>query len=112
MKRRSRINRERFRTACGRHPAGKLRGRAARLFLWESLVLGVFGAVASVVVGGMAAGVLNSTNIQVPLSMQLFLMSDSFELSVLPSALGGAIALIAFVTGAHALAHRALRLRT
>lgn len=92
--------------------AGKLRGRSRRVFLWESLVLGVFGAVASVVVGAMAAGVLNSANIQVPLSMQLFLMSDTFELSVLPGALGGAIALITIVTGAHALAHRTFRLNT
>ncbi len=38
---------------------------ARPVFLWESLVLGVFGAVASVVVGAMAAGVLNSANIQV-----------------------------------------------
>lgn len=89
---------------------GKPRARAGRLFLWESLLLGVFGAVVSVVVGAMAAGVLNSTNIQVPLSLQLFLMSDTFELSVLPSALGGAIALIAIATGAHAFAHRAFRL--
>lgn len=92
--------------------SGKLRGRIARLFLWESVVLGVFGALASVVVGAMAAGVLNSANVQVPISLQLFLMSDTFEQSVLPSALGGAIALIAIVTGAHALAHRVFRLHT
>src|SRR5690242_6294556 len=84
---------------------GRLRGRATRLFLWESVALGVFGALASVVVGAMAAGVLNSANIQIPISVQLFLMSDTFQLSVLPSALGGAIALIAIVTGAHAWAH-------
>jgi len=76
------------------------------MFLLESLVLGVFGAVAGAVVAAMAAGVLNFTNIQLPLSVQLFLMSDSFELSVIPSALGGAIALITLVTGAHAWAHR------
>jgi hypothetical protein len=80
---------------------------AKPMFLWESLVLGVFGAVASVVVGAMAAGVLHSANIHLPLSLQLFLMSDSFELSELPSALGGAIALIAVATGAYALARRA-----
>lgn len=82
------------------------------MFLWESLVLGVFGAVVSVVVGAMAAGFLNTANIQVPLATQLLLMSDTFELSVLPGALGGAIGLIAVVTGAHALAHRAFRLHT
>ncbi|HET7545970.1 MAG TPA: hypothetical protein VFK05_39145 [Polyangiaceae bacterium] len=80
--------------------------------MWESLVLGVLGAIASVVVGAMAAFVLNSTNIQVPLSMQLSLMSDTFESSVLPRALGGAIGLIAVATGAHALAQRAFRFRT
>ncbi|HEY0469967.1 MAG TPA: hypothetical protein VGC79_37530, partial [Polyangiaceae bacterium] len=77
--------RERARRRRARHAPGSLPGNAARLFLWESLVLGVFGAVASVVVGTMAAGVFNSANIQLPLSLQLFLMSDSFELSVIPS---------------------------
>jgi ABC-type lipoprotein release transport system permease subunit len=82
-----------------------------RMFLWESVVLGVLGALASVVVGAMAAGVLNSANIALPLSVQLLLMSDSFEVRDLPSALGGAIALISVVTGAHAWASRGLRLR-
>jgi len=77
------------------------------MFLLESLVLGVFGAVAGAVVAAMAAGVLNFTNIQLPLSVQLFLMSDTLQLSVIPSALGGAIALITVVTGAHSWAHRA-----
>jgi len=81
------------------------------MFLWESLVLGVLGAVASVVVGAMAAGVLKSANVALPLSVQLFLMADTFEVRDLPSALGGAIALIALVTGAHALAARSFRLR-
>ena len=112
MKRRPVVLRERGRTPCGARAPAKSRGRSARMFLWESLVLGVFGALASVVVGAMAAGVFNSANIHVPLSLQLFLMSERFELSVLPSAFGGAIALIALVTGAHALAQRALRLRT
>ena len=110
MKRRRIVTRAR--KSAGGLRAGKLRNRAGRVFLWESVALGVFGAVASVVVGAMAAGVLNSANISVPLSLQLFLMSDTFELSVLPGALGGAIALIAIVTGAHAWAHRAFRLHT
>jgi ABC-type lipoprotein release transport system permease subunit len=111
MKHRRIVTGQRTRTSTGPRSAARLRGLGARLFLWESLVLGVFGAFASVVVGVMAAGVLNSANIQVPLALQLFLMSDTFELSVLPGALGGAIALIALVTGAHAWAHRAFRLR-
>jgi putative ABC transport system permease protein len=83
------------------------------MFLWESFLLGVFGAIAGAVVGAMTAGVLNSANIHVPLSVQLFLMSDTLKLSVLPSALGGAILLISIVTGAAALypALRAARLK-
>ena len=81
------------------------------MFLWESVALGVLGALASVVVGAMAAGVLNSANITLPLSVQLFLMSDSFELRDLPSALAGAIALITMVTSAHAWAFRGSRLQ-
>ena len=84
---------------------------ARPVFLLESLVLGAVGAVASVVVGAMAAGVLNFANVDLPLSVQLFLLSDTCEPTDLPSVLGGAIALIAVVTGAHALAHRGFRLR-
>ncbi|HKO51041.1 MAG TPA: hypothetical protein VJV79_25205 [Polyangiaceae bacterium] len=76
------------------------------MFLWESFVLGAFGALVSAVVGAMAAGVLNLANIDLPLSVQLFLMSETFRLSDVPRALGGAIALIAMVTGARALALR------
>ena len=74
-----------------------------RVVLLESLLLGIFGAAAGAVMGLMTAGVLSSANIHVPLSVQLFLMSDTFQLSVLPSALGGAIALISVVTGLSAL---------
>ena len=88
------------------------RAGAARLFVWESLVLGVFGALASAVIGTMAVFVLNCAHVEVPLSTQLFLMSDTFELSVLPSALVGAVALIAIVSGVHTWAHRAFGIRT
>jgi len=74
-----------------------------RMLLWESFLLGVFGAVVGAVVSAMTAGVLNSANIHVPLSVQLFLMSDALQLSALPSALGGAIALIWLVTAAAGL---------
>jgi hypothetical protein len=43
--------------------------------------------------------------------VQLFLMSDTFELADLPSALGGAIALIATACGAYAWLHRGFRVR-
>lgn len=105
--------RERTREIGTLRAIGMQRGSVVRMFLWESFLLGVFGAVAGAVVGAMTAGVLNSANIHVPLSVQLFLMSDTLKLSVLPSALGGAIALISIVTGVAALypALRAARLK-
>ena len=78
------------------------------MFIWESFVLGAFGALASAVVGAMAAGVLNLANVDLPLSVQLLLMSNTCELSDVASALAGVIALIALVSGVRALA---LRLR-
>jgi len=105
--------RERTREIGTLRAIGMQRGSVVRMFLWESFLLGVFGAVAGAVVGVMTAGVLNSANIHVPLSVQLFLMSDTLKLSVLPSALGGAIALISVVTALAALypALRAARLK-
>ena len=105
--------RERTREIGTLRAIGMQRGSVVRMFLWESFLLGVFGAIAGAVVGAMTAGVLNSANIHVPLSVQLFLMSDTLKLSVLPSALGGAIALISIVTGAASLypALRAARLK-
>jgi ABC-type lipoprotein release transport system permease subunit len=105
--------RERTREIGTLRAIGMQRGSVVRMFLWESFLLGVFGAVAGAVVGAMTAGVLNSANIHVPLSVQLFLMSDTLKLSVLPSALGGAIALISIVTAVAALypALRAARLK-
>jgi len=105
--------RERTREIGTLRAIGMQRGSVVRMFLWESFLLGVFGAVAGAVVGAMTAGVLNSANIHVPLSVQLFLMSDTLKLSVLPSALGGAIVLISIVTGLAALypALRAARLK-
>ncbi|MEP7053161.1 MAG: FtsX-like permease family protein [Pseudomonadota bacterium] len=105
--------RERTREIGTLRAIGMQRGSVVRMFLWESFLLGVFGAIVGAVVGAMTAGVLNSANIHVPLSVQLFLMSDTLKLSVLPTALGGAIALISIVTGLAALypALRAARLK-
>jgi putative ABC transport system permease protein len=105
--------RERTREIGTLRAIGMQRGSVVRMFLWESFLLGVFGAVAGAVVGAMTAGVLNSANIQVPLSVQLFLMSDTLKLSVLPTVLVGAIALISIVIGLAALspALRAARLK-
>ncbi len=105
--------RERTREIGTLRAIGMQRGSVVRMFLWESFLLGVFGAIAGAAVGAMTAALLNSANIHVPLSVQLFLMSDTLKLSVLPSALGGAIGLISLVTGLSALypALRAARLK-
>jgi len=95
--------RERTRETRKRCAAGMQRGGVVRVFLWESFLLGVFGAIVGAVVGVMTAGVLSSANFSVPFSVQLFVMSDTLKSSVLPSALGGAIALISIVTGATAI---------
>jgi putative ABC transport system permease protein len=60
----------------------------------------------------MATG-LNALHIHVPISVQLFLMSDHLHLSIHPSAVVKAILLITVITGVAALypALRAARLR-
>jgi len=77
-------------------------GVAVRVLLWEPLLLGLLGVAAAAVVSAMTAGALDSANIRVPLSVQLFLLSDALELSAWPGALGGAALLILLFAGAAA----------
>ncbi len=73
-------------------------GGAGRVLLWQSLLLGLFGTVSGAVVAVMTAGVLNSANVHLPLPLELFLVSSTQKLSVLPEALGGAAAIVFAVT--------------
>lgn len=105
--------RERTREIGTLRAIGMQRGSVVRMFLWESFLLGLLGAILGAVLGQIVASLLNSAQIHVPLSVQLFLMSDTLTLKVLPSALVGAVLLISIVTGAAAVypALRASRLK-
>ncbi|HEY2405923.1 MAG TPA: FtsX-like permease family protein [Polyangiaceae bacterium] len=105
--------RERTREIGTLRAIGMQRGGVLRMFLWESLLLGLLGGSAGAVLGFGLAALLNASKIHVPLSVQLFLMSDTVRVAVLLPALLGAIALISVVTGLAALypALRAARLK-
>jgi putative ABC transport system permease protein len=105
--------RERTREIGTLRAIGMQRTGVVRMFLLESFALGVLGALAGAVLGLGVAALLNAAHIQVPLSAQLFLMSDTVRLAILPGALFRAVMLIAIVTGAAALypAFRASRLQ-
>jgi ABC-type lipoprotein release transport system permease subunit len=105
--------RERTREIGTLRAIGMQRGSVVRMFLWESFLLGLLGAIVGAVLGQLVSSALNAAQIHVPLSVQLFLMSDTLTLRVLPSALVGAVLLISVVTGAAAIypALRASRLK-
>ncbi len=105
--------RERTREIGTLRAIGMQRGGVVRMFLWESFLLGVLGAVAGALLGTLIAFALNSAKIHVPLSVQLFLMTDTLKLVVAPSALAFATVLISVVTALAALypALRAARLK-
>jgi putative ABC transport system permease protein len=105
--------RERTREIGTLRAIGMQRGSVVRMFLWESFLLGLLSAILGAVLGQIVSSLLNSAQIHVPLSVQLFLMSDTLTLKVLPSALVGAVLLISVVTGAAAVypALRASRLK-
>jgi putative ABC transport system permease protein len=84
-----------------------------RLFLFESLLLGLFAAFAGSVIGPTIAALINAAEIHVPLSVQLFLMTDTLRLHIAPEAVFSTLVLISSVTAGAALypALRAARLR-
>lgn len=75
----------------------------ARLFLLEASMLGVIGAVVGVGLGAVVTWLINSANIHVPTSVQLFLMRDTLRLTIEPATLVSAVIMISFVTGAAAI---------
>lgn len=83
------------------------------MFLLESLLLGLGSAVVGAAAGAVVAGALNAAHIAVPLSMQLFLMSDHLHLAVHGGQVVGAVVLLTVLTGLAALypSFRAARLR-
>ena len=83
------------------------------MFLFESLLLGLGSATGGAIAGTLVAAALNSAHIAVPVSMQLFLMSDHLHLAVHPGAVVQAALLLTLLTGLAALypSFRAARLR-
>lgn len=105
--------RERTREIGTLRAIGMQRGSVARMFLIESLLLGLGGTVAGAVIGSAVAAGLNAASIKVPRGVQLFLMSDRLQLAVHAPMVVSAVVMITIVTGAAALfpALRAARLR-
>ncbi len=105
--------RERTREIGTLRAIGMQRGGVARMFLIESLLLGLFGTITGALLGAAIAAGINSLAISVPLSVQFFLMSDTLHLFVEPAALVRAVVLLTVVTALAALypSIRAARLR-
>ncbi len=105
--------RERTREIGTLRAIGMQRGGVLRMFLFESLLLGLIGTGAGALLGAALGLVINAARIRVPLSVQLFLMSDHLQLALHPMALLGAALFITFITTLAALypAYRAARLK-
>jgi ABC-type lipoprotein release transport system permease subunit len=105
--------RERTREIGTLRAIGMQRGSVRRMFLYESLLLGLVGSGLGVLLGTLIALALNAAQIRVPLTVQLFLMSDRLFLALhVPRLVGDAI-FITFITTMASLypAHRAAKLR-
>jgi ABC-type lipoprotein release transport system permease subunit len=105
--------RERTREIGTLRAIGMQRWGVLRLFLLESFQMGVLGTLAGALGGAAVAAVVNAAHIHMPLSVQLFLMSDRLHLAVhVDTVLGSALWLTAITTLAALYpAYRAARLR-
>ncbi len=86
--------RERTREIGTLRAIGMHRRAVARMFLLESLLLGLFGTAAGAVAAAAIAAGINALNIAVPLTVQLFLMSDHLRLDVTPQAAVQAVVML------------------
>lgn len=105
--------RERTREIGTLRAIGMQRGSVRRMFLYESLLLGLVGSGLGLVLATLIATALNAAQIHVPLTVQLFLMSDRLFLALhLPRLVGDAIFITLITTMASVYpAHRAAKLR-
>jgi ABC-type lipoprotein release transport system permease subunit len=105
--------RERTREIGTLRAIGMQRWAVMRMFVVESFLLGLGATVAGAAIGAALAAGLNALHIQVPITVQLFLMSDELRVAVHGPQLLFAIILITSVTSLAALfpALRAARLR-
>jgi len=83
------------------------------MFLYESLLLGLIGTGTGALAGVGLGAAINAARIHVPLSVQLFLMSDRVQLALHVGGLVRAALFITVVTTLAALypAYRAARLK-
>jgi len=105
--------RERTREIGTLRAIGMQRGGVLRMFLYESLLLGLIGTGTGALAGAGLGAALNAARIHVPLSVQLFLMSDRVQLALHAGGLVRAALFITLVTTLAALypAYRAARLK-
>ena len=105
--------RERTREIGTLRAIGMQRGGVVRLFLLESAMLGALGSSVGCVLGVLCAVALNQARMEVPASMQLFLMRDTLVLAVEPPLVLTACALLTLLTCVAALypSVRAARLK-
>jgi ABC-type lipoprotein release transport system permease subunit len=104
--------RERTREIGTLRAIGMQRWGVLRMFLFESFQMGIIGTAAGAVGGSIVAALVNLAEIKVPLSVQLFLMSDQLHLAVHVSSLVSAAVMITVITTLAALypAYRAASL--
>jgi putative ABC transport system permease protein len=105
--------RERTREIGALRAIGMQRTGVLRMFLIESIMLGLGGTVLGAMIGATAAASINAAAIPVPLSVQLFLMSDRVRVLVEARSVLTSIVVITIATGLAALypSLRAARLR-
>jgi putative ABC transport system permease protein len=95
--------RERTREIGTLRAIGMQRLRVLAMFVIEAFTLGLSATVVGAFLGILFCVVLNAAHINIPISVQLFLMSDTLFLAVVPSKVVGSIALITFCTTAISL---------
>jgi putative ABC transport system permease protein len=105
--------RERTREIGTLRAIGMQRGGVLRMFIYESLLLGLMGTGVGALLGAGLGAALNAAKIPVPLTVQLFLMSDHIQLALHGGGLIRAALFITLVTTLAALypAYRAARLK-
>jgi ABC-type lipoprotein release transport system permease subunit len=105
--------RERTREIGTLRAIGMQRRNVVRMFLFESLLLGLVGTAFGALLGVALSALINSAHVKVPLAVQLFLMSEELHLVAAPGSVVRSVILLTLVTGLAALypALRAARLK-
>jgi putative ABC transport system permease protein len=88
--------RERTREIGTLRAIGMQRSQVLRLTLLEAFLLGLAGAAMGALAGGAIGAALNAAGIELPETMQYFLLQRNLHLAILP---GQVAAYVAFVTG-------------